>query len=668
VVRNNECLGQTPHGGGLYHEGGAALLVECRFEDNKITDTAGYGSGGGVYSHLGTTMINCVLTGNTVKRPDGSLEGSGGGLYAQKDCVLTNCRLTNNSAQSGGGIDTWNLNLAAENCTITDNFASLLGGGVALRAGSFTAASFTNCILWGNVGGYSVVQSQMANHTMATVTYSCIQDAAADGNPEVAGTGNLDLDPMFVDPVMGDYHIQRCSPCVDAANTVAADTDSRDVDEDTYTDEKTPDLDRFPRDFDVPEVADTGVLEAGFFPMDMGAFEYQIRGDVNLDGLVNGEDIQPFTDCVLAGDASGPCQMADMNLDTVVDIDDIPCFVLVLLGDTATCFGSCGEGGPRGECDCNANGTPDMTDILFGTSTDCDGNLVPDECDIALCLSGDTLANCDCNGNGLPDACDEDCNGNGEPDECDVDSADPDGNGRTSDDCNANGIPDECEADCDENLIPDECDIAMCLSSDPTCQDCNENGVPDGCEADCNENGVPDDCDLDPSDPDGDGEVSEDCNGNAYPDECDLTLPLFPSLDCNDNLIPDECDIATCVSSDPSCQDCNANGIPDGCDIAAEISQDENANGIPDECEQQQMMGGGGAGMIAGEGSLAGGPLTGPSVFASPEAEARAWTEFYEWSMDQDWGPAAGTSGSAQFKATAAKLKALGLPLESPWR
>lgn len=40
--------------------------------------------------------------------------------------------------------------------------------------------------------------------------------------------------------------------------------------------------------------------------------------------------------------------------------------------------------------------------------------------------------------------------------------------------------------------------------------------------ADCNENSVPDPWDIDPSDPDGDGHVSDDCNGDGIPDECQL--------------------------------------------------------------------------------------------------------------------------------------------------
>jgi hypothetical protein len=56
---------------------------------------------------------------------------------------------------------------------------------------------------------------------------------------------------------------------------------------------------------------------------------------------------------------------------------------------------------------------------------------------------------------------------------------------------------------------------------------------------DCNDNGVPDDCDIDPTDPDGNGEVSPDCNLNGIPDECDIADGT--SEDANGDGIPDEC-------------------------------------------------------------------------------------------------------------------------------
>ena len=249
---------------------------------------------------------------------------------------------------------------------------------------------------------------------------------------------------------------------------------------------------------------------------------------------------------------------------------------------------------------------------------DSDGDNVPDTLDNCPLVPNPDQADCDADGSGDP--CDgPDCNGNGVPDNCDV------GTG-TSHDCQPNGIPDECELadnDCDEDGSPDDCQ-----------PDCNENTFPDVCEilagtaADCNDNHVPDECEIgDPpahdccttghgagcSDPDieacvcaadpycCDGEwdgdcvaavdafgcgtcvVAGDCNGNGVLDECDVSVGT--SLDCNGNNLPDECDLALCPPDTPSCDDCNDNTVPDECDIAAGTSADCNLNGRPDECD-----------------------------------------------------------------------------------
>ncbi|UCC29969.1 MAG: exo-alpha-sialidase [Phycisphaerales bacterium] len=84
--------------------------------------------------------------------------------------------------------------------------------------------------------------------------------------------------------------------------------------------------------------------------------------------------------------------------------------------------------------DCNDNGIADTIDIAEGTSTDCNENLTPDECE----------PDEDCNANGVQDICDiagvtsEDCNLNGVPDSCDIAAG-------TSPDINGDGVPDECE-------------------------------------------------------------------------------------------------------------------------------------------------------------------------------------------------------------------------------
>ncbi len=134
----------------------------------------------------------------------------------------------------------------------------------------------------------------------------------------------------------------------------------------------------------------------------------------------------------------------------------------------------------------------------------------------------------DCNENELPDACDLDCTA--------LDGACSLPGCGASTDCNTNDMPDECDIadetseDCNENITPDECEPGGL-------EDCNENGVPDLCDihletsGDCNGNAIPDDCDVDPSDPDGDGEVSRDYDGNGTPDECECFASWPPEPD-----------------------------------------------------------------------------------------------------------------------------------------
>ncbi len=151
--------------------------------------------------------------------------------------------------------------------------------------------------------------------------------------------------------------------------------------------------------------------------------------------------------------------------------------------------------------DCNGNGVPDQCDIDAGLFEDVDGNGVPDQCE-------------DCNMNGVPDGVDiadgvsEDCGGDGVPDECQQGFAD----------CDLNGVPDICELDgndCNGNTIPDTCEIA---AGDEL--DSDGDGVPDSCQ-DCNGNGEVDSLDILFGD-------SEDCDLDGVPDECQFGTPETP--------------------------------------------------------------------------------------------------------------------------------------------
>ena len=98
-------------------------------------------------------------------------------------------------------------------CTFTQNRTldpNALGGGLYNLAG---APSISNSVFWGNTDSSGVVESGQIHDEpgqVTTVLYSVIQ-----GLDVYANEGNIDEDPLFVDPDEGDYHLTEDSPCID---------------------------------------------------------------------------------------------------------------------------------------------------------------------------------------------------------------------------------------------------------------------------------------------------------------------------------------------------------------------------------------------------------------------------------------------------------------------
>lgn len=81
-------------------------------------------------------------------------------------------------------------------------------------------------------------------------------------------------------------------------------------------------------DAQTPPVMSGGgfTLTGGFWP---AADVCTLLGDLNLDGRIDGEDIQFFVNCLLAG--SGACACADLD-GGGLSASDVPVFVTALLG------------------------------------------------------------------------------------------------------------------------------------------------------------------------------------------------------------------------------------------------------------------------------------------------------------------------------------------------
>ena len=194
----------------------------------NIVDIA---SGGGV---------GIVGTGSTLTCSKASFKGNiaakyGGAIYNDSGSgSLTNCNVTGNTADydsnsRGGGIYTTNTSgTAAVNIyssTIAGNYAWYGGGGLYHNGGTTSA---TNSIFWDNAA--SSVSPEI--YGTITVTYSDVEGG-------FTGTGNINLDPIFVTPAQagrgtptpaGDFHIQSDSNVIDQGTATDAPADDIDGD------------------------------------------------------------------------------------------------------------------------------------------------------------------------------------------------------------------------------------------------------------------------------------------------------------------------------------------------------------------------------------------------------------------------------------------------------
>ena len=217
------------------------------------------------------------------------------------------------------------------------------------------------------------------------------------------------------------------------------------------------------------------------------------------------------------------------------------------------------------EIDCNENGGPDPFDIQQGISLDCNGNLIPDECEIlrgSLPVGKDTFCDvdclADCNENIVPDVCETitDCNNNGIADECELLRGSVAGmatycDADCMDNCNADRIMDVCEIDV--SSIAAHCtDGEACIFNLPCADDsdcllhCNDAGeAPCTVDADCETNIA---CDV------------TKCEDGAA---CVLNPPCVDGSDCVGGPGTYHCAGAAFGMCDPDADD---NGIPDACD------------------------------------------------------------------------------------------------------
>ena len=178
-------------------------ITNCLF----IGNTADGGGGIGNFNFSNPTITNCMFLGN--------IADYGGGISnSSSSPKITNCMFIGNTADGGGAISCDSGSAPTiTNCTFSKNTAYI--GAIYMWANDNSSPTITNCILWGDFSA-EIVGS-------ATVTYSNVQGGWQ-------GEGNIELDPLFVNPSLNDFHLLADSPCIDAGDPTDDYTGQIDID------------------------------------------------------------------------------------------------------------------------------------------------------------------------------------------------------------------------------------------------------------------------------------------------------------------------------------------------------------------------------------------------------------------------------------------------------
>ncbi len=276
TIRN----GRAGQGGAIY-VGGPATISDCVLEGNTANE------GGAIFTATGVDIRRCILQNNHATERDGGALCNLWGHAILHDCLLVD----NSAALLGGAIFSDLAALEVHNCTIVANTANQAGG---IRNYSGVDMTLTGSIVWGNRDDNgSGLGAQITSVSSGEfVNYCCIQGYQG----EFGGVGNINLDPQFVAPDAGDYHLSATSPCINAG-----------IEE---TPAITPDLDHHPR------------------PLcgrpDIGAYEFGI-GDADCDRDVDFADIELLPANLSGPDVSYPSggESFDFDADADADLRDI---------------------------------------------------------------------------------------------------------------------------------------------------------------------------------------------------------------------------------------------------------------------------------------------------------------------------------------------------------
>jgi len=330
---------------------GGVALGRCVFLDNYV---AGNSSDWGA----GIRAADSTIAGNIIEGNNASTWGGGVMVKANWALITANIVVANRAgvglgagvdvstegtvvmmgnliaANQGHGLDCSSLMSLAGSCvTLANNTVVGNHGGLGIGRGRVVVR---NCAVRDNrvelAAGWSEELPSIPVPAEVTVEHSLISGGLSGLNLSSEATltwgpGNIDADPVFLDPgrwddagtpentrddtfILGDYHLLPGSPCIDAGTDNVDDPDTEEV-------EVLPDT-----DLDGKRRIIDGDLD-GTATVDIGAYEY-LPGDVNYDGRVNILDMLLVRNVIGNYPVSDATARAcDVNADGEVNLADL---------------------------------------------------------------------------------------------------------------------------------------------------------------------------------------------------------------------------------------------------------------------------------------------------------------------------------------------------------
>jgi len=150
----------TSDGGGIRTNFGVTTIIEGRFFDNTADN-----NGGGIWSYLGASITDSLITGNTA-------DNEGGGIWLKSPTSIAGSEIKDNTASRGGGIDSLG-EMTIDDTSFLSNTATTSGGG-----GIYTSAPLfiTSSTFQYNNANFSDGGAMWLSGSGTSITDSTVRD------------------------------------------------------------------------------------------------------------------------------------------------------------------------------------------------------------------------------------------------------------------------------------------------------------------------------------------------------------------------------------------------------------------------------------------------------------------------------------------------------------